>query len=91
MEEDIKLQSVEDLIKNIHAIYEENKKALIDEIKEDYIPKQVIRDKIEEIKKSRDLANELIEHKVVIADSDSLNYGRKEAHDYDIAILQVLL
>lgn len=55
------------------------------------IPKQVIRDKIKELSKYRDLAKELIEHKIVVADSDSLNYGRSEAHDKDIQVLKELL
>ena len=41
-------------------------------IKEDYvIPISTIQNKIDEITKYRDLAKELIERKVVIADSDS--------------------
>lgn len=55
------------------------------------IPKSLIKEKIEEIKKYRDIAKELIEERVVIADSDSLNYGRAEAHDKDIQVLEELL
>ena len=55
------------------------------------IPISVIQNKIDEITKYRDLAKELIERNVVIADSDSLNYGRAEAHDKDIQVLQELL
>jgi hypothetical protein len=61
------------------------------QLKNDSIPKQVIRDKIKELIKYRDLAKELIEHKIVVADSDSLNYGRSEAHDKDIQVLKELL
>ena len=57
----------------------------------DSIPISVIQNKIDEITKYRDLAKELIEERVVIADSDSLNYGRAEAHDKDIQVLQELL
>lgn len=51
--------------------------------------------KIEEIikkhKNARKLARELIEEKVVIADSDSMNCGRIEAHDLIIYDLEDLL
>lgn len=57
----------------------------------DVIPISAIQNKIDEITKYRDLAKELIERKVVIADSDSLNYGRAEAHNKDIEVLQELL
>ena len=43
------------------------------------------------LSKYRDLAKELIEHKIVVADSDSLNYGRSEAHDKYIQVLKELL
>ena len=49
------------------------------------------RNKIKELSKYRDLAKELIEHKIVVADSDSLNYGRAESHDKDIQVLKELL
>lgn len=64
-----------------------NYKCLLD----DYISKNKIKEGIREMKKARDLANELINERVIIADSDSLNFGRKEAHDFDINILQDLL
>ena len=64
------------------AIKEANKK---------YIPVSLVEETIEELKKYRDIAKELIEEKVVIADSDSLNYGRAEAHDKDIQVLEELL
>ena len=38
-----------------------------------------------------DLANECIEEKIIIADSDSLNMGRKQAHNYDIELIKELL
>ena len=50
-----------------------------------------IKAKIKEIKKYKDLARDSIEERIVIADSDSLNYGRKEAHEKDIEVLQSLL
>ena len=61
------------------------------ELERNSISKQVIRDKIKELSKYRDLAKELIEHKIVVANSDSLNYGRAEAHDKDIQVLKELL
>ena len=63
----------------------------IKEASKEYIPTALIKEKIEEIKKYRDIAKELIEERVVIADSDSLNYGRAEAHDKDIQVLEELL
>ena len=54
------------------------------------IPKQVILDKIEELEKYRDLAKEQIQEEIIIADSDSLNYGRAEAHNKDMQVLQAL-
>lgn len=58
---------------------------------EDCIPISVIQNKIDELTKYRDLAKEQIERRIVIADSDSLNFGRAEAHDKDIQVLQELL
>lgn len=55
------------------------------------ISKEVIEEKIEEIRKARDTARDLIETKVVIADNDSLYSGQSIAHDYDINILKELL
>lgn len=60
-------------------------------IKLDYIPKSLVEEKIEEIKKYEDVAREQIQAKVIIADSDSLNFGRKQAHGKDIEVLQELL
>ena len=58
---------------------------------ESFIPKSKIKEKIEELEKYRNLAREMIEHRVVVADSDSLNYGRAEAHNKDIEVLQELI
>lgn len=55
------------------------------------IPKSVIRDKLEKLEKYEKLAKEQIENRIVIADSDSLNYGRAEAHSKDIQILKEIL
>lgn len=60
-------------------------------VSQNYIPKSVIRDKIEELEKYEKLAKEQIENRIVIADSDSLNYGRAEAHSKDIQILKEIL
>lgn len=57
----------------------------------DFISKDKIKTKIEEIKHYKNLAKDSIEERIVIADSDSLNYGRKEAHEKDIEVLQELL
>lgn len=60
-------------------------------LRQEYIPKDKIRDKIKELKHYKEIAEEMIEHRVVIADSDSLNYGRAEAHEKDIEVLKELL
>lgn len=75
---------------NSSGEYEKAKCIMTKELR-DYIPKQVIRDKIEELRKYMDLAKDLIKHNVIIADSDSVNYGRAQAHDKDIQVLKELL
>lgn len=85
-----RLQKEYERLKEKHKITCELNVGLLENMKE-CIPKQVIRDKIKELSKYRDLAKELIEHKIVVADSDSLNYGRAEAHYKDIQVLKELL
>ena len=60
-------------------------------IKEDFIPKGKIVDIIEKISLYKKLAKESIGQRIVIADSDSLEYGRMQAHSVDMSILQELL
>ena len=55
------------------------------------IPKEKVKEIIKKIEKYADIANELIEEKIIIADSDSLNFGRKQAHGKDIEELKILL
>lgn len=50
-----------------------------------------IKEKIEEIRKYEEIAREQIGVKIVIADSDSLNFGRKQAHGKDIEVLEELI
>ncbi len=50
-----------------------------------------IEDKIKEIGEYSDIARELIEEKIVVADSDSLNFGRQQAHNKDREVLRELL
>lgn len=70
----------------------EDRRIAVEEIQEQYyVSKDKIKAKIEEIKKYKDLARDSIEERIVIAHSDSLNYGRKEAHEKDIEVLQTLL
>ena len=73
-----------DLIEKQQKRIDELEKALVEEDLKH-------RNKIKELSKYRDLAKELIEHKIVVADSDSLNYGRAESHDKDIQVLKELL
>lgn len=61
-------------------------------IKEKYcIPIQKLKDIIEKISLYKKLAKESIGQRIVIADSDSLEYGRMEAHNADMSLLQELL
>lgn len=55
------------------------------------IPKHIIQDILKQIRKNEQLAGECIEQTIIIADSDSLNYGRAEAHNCDAVILEELL
>lgn len=57
----------------------------------DYIPKQKVKEVIKKIKEILDIAEEQIESKIIIADSDSLNFGRKQAHGKDIELIEKLL
>lgn len=50
-----------------------------------------IKEKIQEMKRLKELANEEIENEIVIVDSDSYNAGLKEAHNYDIWLFEELL
>ena len=50
-----------------------------------------IEDKIKEIEEYAEIARDLIEEKIVFADSDSLNFGRQQAHRKDREVLKELL
>ena len=82
-----KLQEENKQLKNAIAVA--NK--LEERIKENFIPKEKIVDIIEKISLYKKLAKESIEHRIVIADSDSLEYGRMQAHNIDMSMLQELL
>lgn len=82
-----KLQEENEQLKNAIAVA--NK--LEERIKENFIPKEKIVDIIEKISVYKKLAKESIEQRIVIADSDSLEYGRMEAHSVDMSMLQELL
>lgn len=91
----------------IHNLQEENKRyksenetlkcsiavanKLEEIIKEDFIPKGKIVDIIEKISLYKKLAKESIGQRIVIADSDSLEYGKMQAHNVDVSMLQELL
>ena len=64
---------------------------LEERIKENFVPKEKIENIIEKISVYKKLAKESIEPKIVIADSDSLEYGRMQAHSVDMSMLQELL
>lgn len=75
-----------DSIDIILNLIEKQQKAL-----EDSVSKEVIREKIKEILKYKEIAENEIEEKIIIADSDSLNFGRKQAHGKDVEILKEIL
>ncbi len=66
-------------------------KKYIEYLKENSIPKQKVKEVIKKIKEILDIAEEQIESKIIIADSDSLNFGRKQAHGKDIELIEKLL
>lgn len=76
--------------KRIQELEEENYVQKI-QIYENSISKQAIIDLIKCFEKQERLARECIEERVVIADSDSLNYGRAETYSLVIQFLQKLL
>lgn len=82
--------------KRIEKLEKENKEILnskigIDLSYNDYIPKQKVKEVIKKIKEILDIAEEQIESKIIIANSDSLNFGRKQAHGKDIELIEKLL
>lgn len=82
-----KLQEENKQLKNAVAVANKLEKR----IKENFIPKEKIVDIIEKISLYKKLAKESIEQRIVIADSDSLEYGRMQAHNVDVSMLQELL
>lgn len=90
-ENEVKLTRENTSLKSRIKDLEERIESLLYDVYNHFIRKSLIKEKIEELKKYRDIAKELIEERVVIADSDSLNYGRAEAHDKDIQVLEELL
>ena len=90
------LQAIENLIGRNKELEEKKKRqsiAIIEyqDLLENSIPKSKVRDKIEEIKRLKKSAEYLINERIVIAESDSLNYGKKQAHCCDIELLEQLL
>lgn len=67
-------------------LVEKQQKAL-----ENSVPKEAIREKIKEISEYEEIAENQIEEKIIFADSDNLNFGRKQAHGKDIEVLKELL
>lgn len=58
---------------------------------ENSISKEVIKEAIKEISRYKECARQQIQEKIVVADSDSLNFGREQAHGKDIEELKMLL
>lgn len=61
------------------------------EVNKKYIPKDRLKILKKKIKRYSKEANKEIEESVVIADSDSLNYGRMQAHETDISLIDEIL
>lgn len=68
----------------VKSIFDEN-------IEEKYISIDSIEEVIKKIDEAEKCARDCIKEKVIIADSDSLNFGRKQAHGYDEQLLQDLI
>lgn len=61
------------------------------EVNKKYIPKDRLKILKKKIKQYSKEANKQIEESVVIADNDSLNYGRMQAHETDISLIDKML
>lgn len=83
-----KIINVQETILNlIEKLKKENKRYK----SENETLKGKIVDIIEKISLYKKLAKESIWQRIVIADSDSLEYGRMQAHNVDVSMLQELL
>ncbi len=60
-------------------------------IKDLYIAKDKIKQVVEKIKEYRDTAKEQIEEDIIVIDGNSINRGKKQAHEKDAQILEELL
>lgn len=92
------LIDIERLQKENEELKEENEqlkafvKSIFDEnIEEKYISINSIKEVIKKIDEAEKCARDCIKEKVIIADSDSLNFGRKQAHGYNEQLLQDLI
>lgn len=78
--------------KQCKKIDENNKyKLYYKEVNKKYIPKDRLKILKKKIKQYSKEANKQIEESVVIADNDSLNYGRMQAHETDISLIDKML
>lgn len=84
----LKLKERSSIIGNINEIKIEDLEPIL---KPYYISKEVIKEAIKEISRYEECARDNIEERIVIADSDSLNFGRKQAHGRNIEVLRKLL
>ena len=73
------------------VLNEKNTIAIVDKleekIKENFVPKEKIETIIKKINVYKKLAKESMEQEIVIADNDSLEYGRMQAHNLDMSML----
>ena len=80
------------LEKQRREIQKNNKyKLYYKEVNKKYIPKDRLKILKKKIKQYSKEANKQIEESVVIADNDSLNYGRMQAHETDISLIDKML
>ncbi len=82
----LELEKENKQLKNTIAIADK----LEERIKENFVPKEKIETIIKKINVYKKLAKESMEQEIVIADNDSLEYGRMQAHNLDMSMLQDL-
>lgn len=82
----LELEKENKQLKNTIAIADKLK----ERIKENFVPKEKIETIIKKINVYKKLAKESMEQEIVIADNDSLEYGRMQAHNLDMSMLQDL-
>ena len=79
-------KNILDYVRENVKLKEENKQQA--DIIKNSVSKDKIKEIVSQIQRCEQTATELIEERIVIADSNSLNFGRKQAHNYDIELIK---